>query len=152
MSEELRDLYREMILVVGGLTYWAWRGSGLRVEIRFPEGHGLKPDRGPIAVTGADANPSEDVFVLPASLLQERMWALDRMERCVAGLDAAPAELTRRLLREAVAIEEEDRQMCYAIGRAGADLIREGSGVKLYIAYLRDPDGNKLCALHRVRE
>ena len=29
--------------------------------------------------------------------------------------------------------------------------IREGSGVKLYIAYLRDPDGNKLCALHRVR-
>ena len=28
--------------------------------------------------------------------------------------------------------------------------IREGSGLKLYIAYLRDPDGNKLCALHRV--
>ena len=28
--------------------------------------------------------------------------------------------------------------------------IRDGSGVKLYIAYLRDPDGNKLCALHRV--
>ena len=28
--------------------------------------------------------------------------------------------------------------------------IREGTGVKLYIAYLRDPDGNKICALHRV--
>jgi catechol 2,3-dioxygenase-like lactoylglutathione lyase family enzyme len=28
--------------------------------------------------------------------------------------------------------------------------VREGSGVKLYIAYLRDPDGNKLCALHRI--
>jgi catechol 2,3-dioxygenase-like lactoylglutathione lyase family enzyme len=28
--------------------------------------------------------------------------------------------------------------------------IREGGPVKLYIAYLRDPDGNKLCALHRV--
>ena len=28
--------------------------------------------------------------------------------------------------------------------------IREGSGVKLYISYLRDPDGNKICALHRV--
>ena len=28
--------------------------------------------------------------------------------------------------------------------------VRESSGVKLYIAYLRDPDGNKLCALHRV--
>jgi hypothetical protein len=28
--------------------------------------------------------------------------------------------------------------------------IREGGGVKLYIACSRDPDGNKLCALHRV--
>jgi catechol 2,3-dioxygenase-like lactoylglutathione lyase family enzyme len=27
--------------------------------------------------------------------------------------------------------------------------IREG-GVKLYLAYLRDPDGNKLCALYRL--
>ena len=28
--------------------------------------------------------------------------------------------------------------------------IREGGLGKLYLAYLRDPDGNKLCALHRV--
>ena len=28
--------------------------------------------------------------------------------------------------------------------------VREGNGMKLYLAYLRDPDGNKLCALHRV--
>jgi catechol 2,3-dioxygenase-like lactoylglutathione lyase family enzyme len=28
--------------------------------------------------------------------------------------------------------------------------IREGIGMKLHIAYLRDPDGNKLCALHRM--
>jgi catechol 2,3-dioxygenase-like lactoylglutathione lyase family enzyme len=28
--------------------------------------------------------------------------------------------------------------------------VREGAGMKLYLAYLRDPDGNKLCALHRV--
>jgi catechol 2,3-dioxygenase-like lactoylglutathione lyase family enzyme len=28
--------------------------------------------------------------------------------------------------------------------------VREGSFGKLYLAYLRDPDGNKLCALHRV--
>ncbi len=26
---------------------------------------------------------------------------------------------------------------------------REGATGKLYLAYLRDPDGNKLCALHR---
>ena len=28
--------------------------------------------------------------------------------------------------------------------------VREGSAGKLYLAYLRDPDGNKLCALHRM--
>jgi catechol 2,3-dioxygenase-like lactoylglutathione lyase family enzyme len=28
--------------------------------------------------------------------------------------------------------------------------IRQGSFGELYLAYLRDPDGNKLCALHRM--
>lgn len=28
--------------------------------------------------------------------------------------------------------------------------VREGAGVKLYLAYLRDPDGNKVCAMHRL--
>ena len=30
--------------------------------------------------------------------------------------------------------------------------VRDMGGVKLYLAYLRDPDGNKLCALHRVAQ
>jgi catechol 2,3-dioxygenase-like lactoylglutathione lyase family enzyme len=28
--------------------------------------------------------------------------------------------------------------------------VREGRAGKIYLAYLRDPDGNKLCALHRM--
>jgi len=28
--------------------------------------------------------------------------------------------------------------------------VREGGFGKMYLAYLRDPDGNKLCALHRM--
>ena len=28
--------------------------------------------------------------------------------------------------------------------------VREGGFGKLYLAYVRDPDGNKLCALHRM--
>jgi catechol 2,3-dioxygenase-like lactoylglutathione lyase family enzyme len=28
--------------------------------------------------------------------------------------------------------------------------VREGSNGKMYLAYLRDPDGNKVCALHRM--
>ena len=27
--------------------------------------------------------------------------------------------------------------------------VREGAAGRLYLAYLRDPDGNKICALHR---
>src|SRR5207237_4436950 len=58
-------------------------------------------------------------------------WALDRMERRVAGIteDHSPEELTRKLLDEALAIEEEDRAMCRAIGAAGAALIGDGQGV-----------------------
>jgi catechol 2,3-dioxygenase-like lactoylglutathione lyase family enzyme len=28
--------------------------------------------------------------------------------------------------------------------------VRGGNGVKLYMAYLRDPDGNKICVMHRM--
>ena len=28
--------------------------------------------------------------------------------------------------------------------------IRESSGMKMYLAYLRDPGGNKVCVLHRM--
>jgi methylthioribose-1-phosphate isomerase len=58
-------------------------------------------------------------------------WALDRMERRVHGLHEkhSAAQLTRFLLDEALAIEEEDRRMCRAIGLAGASLIGEGQGV-----------------------
>ena len=28
--------------------------------------------------------------------------------------------------------------------------LRGSPGAQMYIAYLRDPDGNKICALHRV--
>jgi catechol 2,3-dioxygenase-like lactoylglutathione lyase family enzyme len=30
--------------------------------------------------------------------------------------------------------------------------VRDGGAMKMYLAYLRDPDGNKLCALHRITE
>lgn len=30
--------------------------------------------------------------------------------------------------------------------------VREGTIGKLYLAYLRDPSGNKICAVHRIRK
>jgi catechol 2,3-dioxygenase-like lactoylglutathione lyase family enzyme len=29
--------------------------------------------------------------------------------------------------------------------------VREGGSGQMYLAYLRDPDGNKLCAVHRIK-
>jgi methylthioribose-1-phosphate isomerase len=67
-------------------------------------------------------------------------WALDRMEHRMQGMtwqvagstsgyEPPAVFITRVLLDEAVAIHEDDAAMCHAIGRAGADLIRDGSGV-----------------------
>ncbi|TWU22997.1 Methylthioribose-1-phosphate isomerase [Novipirellula galeiformis] len=49
-------------------------------------------------------------------------WALDRMK---AVIDSVPRDepLAARLLREATAIHDEDRQMCRDIGRHGATLL-----------------------------
>jgi methylthioribose-1-phosphate isomerase len=58
-------------------------------------------------------------------------WALDRMETSARPhLDKlSPAQVHALLLKEALAIEAEDRHMCRAIGAAGAGLIGEGQGV-----------------------
>jgi len=58
-------------------------------------------------------------------------WALDRMEFRVRGRteDLTPEQLTQSLLEEALAIEDEDRRMCRAIGQVGASLIEENTGV-----------------------
>lgn len=58
-------------------------------------------------------------------------WAIGRMVRTIEPHleQHAPAQLNRLLLQEALAIEDEDRAMCRAIGLAGAHLIRAGQGV-----------------------
>jgi len=56
-------------------------------------------------------------------------WAIERLEKKVPPNLPDPNTLTRILLAEALAIEQEDRQMCRAIGRVGADLVKEGEGI-----------------------
>lgn len=58
-------------------------------------------------------------------------WALDRMDRLAEAIpaDLSVSESLDRLLAEAVAIADEDRAMCRAIGRHGADLLGPGRGV-----------------------
>lgn len=60
-------------------------------------------------------------------------WALDRMR--TAGTTACATKLVKRedllqrLLQTAVEIHAEDREMCHAIGRNGAELLRSAQGV-----------------------
>lgn len=57
-------------------------------------------------------------------------WAIKRMKEAVAGLRNRPtSEIAAALLAEAQAIHEEDRRMCRAIGRHGAELLSDGQGV-----------------------
>ncbi len=57
-------------------------------------------------------------------------WALDRMKNAAERLrDRPTTDIAAGLLAEARAIHEEDRQMCRAIGRHGAELLRDGQGV-----------------------
>lgn len=58
-------------------------------------------------------------------------WALDRMKRRAEAWRAShdPHDVLDLLLAEARAIHDEDRAMCHAIGRYGADLLRDGQGV-----------------------
>ena len=57
-------------------------------------------------------------------------WALDRMQKLA---DRAPdlpsSEMLERLLAEAAQIENEDREMCAAIGRVGAELLSDNQGI-----------------------
>jgi methylthioribose-1-phosphate isomerase len=58
-------------------------------------------------------------------------WAVERLKgvaQLQRGLLTVPA-LFDRLLTEARTVHEEDRQMCRAIGRLGAELLADGQGV-----------------------
>ena len=57
-------------------------------------------------------------------------WALERMKRVLATKRDKPPQVVMDLLEaEAVAILEEDKVTCRAIGRFGAELVKDGDGI-----------------------
>ncbi len=57
-------------------------------------------------------------------------WAIERIARTAeSNRDKSIAELKSILLTDAIAIHDEDREMCHAIGRFGAELLKDGQGV-----------------------
>ena len=58
-------------------------------------------------------------------------WALDRIKKYAASFDEGMDRQSKMaaLLEQAKAIHEEDREVCHAIGRYGAELLADGQGV-----------------------
>jgi methylthioribose-1-phosphate isomerase len=84
----------------------------------------------------AGETPRQRVAAICERLAESRptavnlFWALRRMEQVAAALSEGDnVAFAERLLAEAQKIHDEDRQMCHAIGRVGAPLLRNCSGV-----------------------
>lgn len=56
-------------------------------------------------------------------------WAIERMLRVSDGRWTSPRDMLRALHAEAKAIRDEDLEMCAAIGRHGAELLKDGDRV-----------------------
>ncbi len=56
-------------------------------------------------------------------------WALDRIDRVADSVELPADQLLDRVLEEAQAIADEDKAMCRAIGRFGAELLPSGHNV-----------------------
>lgn len=95
------------------------------------------------AVVGARSGNRDSVDSIRQNLIQAAdylatsrptavnlFWALDRMKAAAtAFIGSDPGLFLAYLLTEAHAIRDEDDQMCHAIGRHGAALLADGSGV-----------------------
>lgn len=90
-------------------------------------------ERAPQSVPEAERAATESAEYLATSrpTAVNLFWALDRMKAAAghAANAGTVEEFASRLLEEAHAICREDQEMCRSIGRHGASLIAEGSGV-----------------------
>jgi len=78
----------------------------------------------------ADLLKATDYLATSRPTAVNLFWALERMKRTAAENRNLPiTELKLRLLDEALAILEEDKATCRAIGRNGAALVPDGGGV-----------------------
>ncbi|MCC6142314.1 MAG: S-methyl-5-thioribose-1-phosphate isomerase [Candidatus Hydrogenedentes bacterium] len=85
-------------------------------------------------------------------------WSLDRMQACARSLASGCADaeaFLATLEAEAIAIWEEDRALCKAIGDAGAELVPAGGGVLTHCnagALATSAYGTALAVLFRAQE
>jgi methylthioribose-1-phosphate isomerase len=92
---------------------------------------GLKemPDEAELAASIESVNEVSQLLAKSRPTAVNLFWALNRMKAAAKSVDGTTAQLKQRLLEEAQAICEQDRQMCEAIGQYGAKLVPNGGAV-----------------------
>ena len=75
-------------------------------------------------------NKSADYLATSRPTAVNLFWALDRLRALAEGLKSGDVPTARAaLLEEAKNIHAEDREMCHAIGKNGAELLSDSQGV-----------------------
>ena len=112
-----------MLRVRGAPAIGIAGGYGLVIAAQEARSQGLT---GTDALTHIRTRSSELATARPTAV--NLQWAVDRLLRQIEAAGEAPdlADLATHLLAEAQQIHEEDRELCAAIGRHGAELIPDG--------------------------
>ncbi|MCA9177454.1 MAG: S-methyl-5-thioribose-1-phosphate isomerase, partial [Planctomycetales bacterium] len=85
---------------------------------------------GDVAARKAAVEASADRLAESRPTAVNLFWALDRMRAASRAWEGADGRaFATAMLAEAKAIHDEDRQLCHAIGRHGAELLADGAGV-----------------------
>jgi len=117
-----------------------------------------------------DIQASKAFYDAILGALGHKPGVMDQKGRCFYFTDTGIFALTNPINGEAAscgngstigfsATSPEQADQWHAAGLASGGIacedppgVREGAGIKLYLAYLRDPSGNKICAMHRLQD
>lgn len=99
--------------------------AALGIALAAREARGLDPEAFATAIVQAERRLAE---TRPTAV--NLFWAIERMAAhrdALASEGMAPNALAEELLREALAIVDEDGEICRQLGRAGAELVPDGA-------------------------
>lgn len=125
---DCRD-YREVADSIRSLKVRGAPAIGVTAALGIAQGAQAVEERDYESFVGA-VNRICDCLAATRPTAVNLFWAIDRMKRTIQSLKGRPiAAIKQALIDEALAILEEDVQLCRAMGRHGAELIQDGQTV-----------------------
>jgi methylthioribose-1-phosphate isomerase len=125
---DCRD-YREVADSIRSLKVRGAPAIGVTAALGIAQGAQAVEERDYESFVGA-VNRICDCLAATRPTAVNLFWAIDRMKRTIQSLKGRPiAAIKQALIDEALAVLEEDVQLCRAMGRHGAELIQDGQTV-----------------------